>query len=186
MRRTTKRRLGLAGLVVAGMILLVFVVSFKFGVRLHKHPPPPTTMAEIERLRLSSGVVTLPGVMINKGCADLLVSKDILNRDWYWSFGVSPAYPMWWRFLPRFISFNKNPGMAIPLWIPTFLIAIPSFILWRRNRNLGEGYCGCGYNLTGNVSGVCPECGKKLEAPNTGDKSDKTATRDCARGEDSV
>ncbi len=23
----------------------------------------------------------------------------------------------------------------------------------------------CGYNLTGNVSGVCPECGTKIEAP---------------------
>lgn len=37
------------------------------------------------------------------------------------------------------------------------------------------GYCGqCGYNLTGNISGICPECGTKIpplqiyEAPTTG------------------
>ncbi len=31
---------------------------------------------------------------------------------------------------------------------------------WRRCR---KGLCpACGYNLTGNVSGVCPECGKPL------------------------
>ncbi len=30
---------------------------------------------------------------------------------------------------------------------------------WRRRR---RGLCvGCGYNLTGNVSGVCPECGRR-------------------------
>lgn len=31
---------------------------------------------------------------------------------------------------------------------------------WRRDSRLINGLCrGCGYNLTGNVSGVCPECG---------------------------
>lgn len=29
-----------------------------------------------------------------------------------------------------------------------------------------RGCCpGCGYNLTGNVSGICPECGKAIESP---------------------
>ena len=28
----------------------------------------------------------------------------------------------------------------------------------RRNKRLRD-YCRCGYNLTGNVSGICPECG---------------------------
>ncbi len=27
------------------------------------------------------------------------------------------------------------------------------------------GLRGDGYNLTGNVSGVCPECGKAIESP---------------------
>jgi hypothetical protein len=31
---------------------------------------------------------------------------------------------------------------------------------WRRNRRRRHGHClKCGYNLTGNTSGVCPECG---------------------------
>jgi hypothetical protein len=34
---------------------------------------------------------------------------------------------------------------------------------WRRSRG---GLClKCGYDLTGNVSGVCPECGTKIEQP---------------------
>lgn len=32
-----------------------------------------------------------------------------------------------------------------------------------RRRRIPNGYCqNCGYNLTGNVSGVCPECGEKI------------------------
>ena len=35
---------------------------------------------------------------------------------------------------------------------------------WRERRNKPRhGHCRkCGYNLTGNVSGVCPECGEKI------------------------
>ena len=35
--------------------------------------------------------------------------------------------------------------------------------LWRRDR-IPPGHCtGCGYNLTGNISGTCPECGEEFE-----------------------
>lgn len=34
------------------------------------------------------------------------------------------------------------------------------------HRCIPLGHCKkCGYNLTGNVSGVCPECGTKIEQP---------------------
>lgn len=46
----------------------------------------------------------------------------------------------------------------IPLWIP-FLLSIAVVIVTRR-RPLW-GHCRkCGYNLTGNESGRCPECGQ--------------------------
>ena len=36
----------------------------------------------------------------------------------------------------------------------------------RRMRRLQEGLCiNCGYDLTGNVSGVCPECGAEVKQP---------------------
>lgn len=36
----------------------------------------------------------------------------------------------------------------------------------RRRRRRRRGLCiRCGYNLTGNVSGVCPECGTEIEQP---------------------
>ncbi|NLE59112.1 MAG: hypothetical protein GX616_12180 [Planctomycetes bacterium] len=50
----------------------------------------------------------------------------------------------------------------LPLWIPFLLVTVPTAILWLRSRGrIPPGNCRkCGYNLTGNVSGVCPECGE--------------------------
>jgi hypothetical protein len=52
--------------------------------------------------------------------------------------------------------------VAAPLWA----IALPAAVLplahlWRAVSRRGPGVCqSCGYDLTGNVSGVCPECGR--------------------------
>jgi hypothetical protein len=50
-----------------------------------------------------------------------------------------------------------------PLWLPSLLILIPTAFLWYRDRRHPPGHCQkCGYDLTGNKSGVCPECGTEL------------------------
>ena len=39
------------------------------------------------------------------------------------------------------------------------------FVKWRKRRKLGPNSCGnCGYDLTANTTGECPECGKSTEA----------------------
>jgi hypothetical protein len=57
------------------------------------------------------------------------------------------------------------PHVVIPLWIPLFTAAVPAGILFYRDRRRNPlGHCGqCGYNLTGNTSGLCPECGISIE-----------------------
>jgi hypothetical protein len=48
----------------------------------------------------------------------------------------------------------------LPLWIPFILVAVPTVLLWRRDRRIPPGHCRkCRYDLTGNTSGICPECG---------------------------
>ncbi len=48
----------------------------------------------------------------------------------------------------------------LPLWIPFLLLAGPSaFLFWRDRRPPPHCCQKCGYDLTGNTSGVCPECG---------------------------
>src|ERR1700722_1913560 len=59
--------------------------------------------------------------------------------------------------------------LLLPLWsINATLFVLPAFWLWRRFRpTRPPGCCNkCGYNLTGNISGVCPECGTPPPAPN--------------------
>jgi hypothetical protein len=50
-----------------------------------------------------------------------------------------------------------------PLWYLLLPLAIPTAYLWYRDRRKPPGRCEkCGYDLTGNVSGRCPECGRAL------------------------
>jgi hypothetical protein len=50
--------------------------------------------------------------------------------------------------------------LAIPLWLPLAITAPLGVVFWRLDRCVPPGHCPkCGYDLTGNVSGKCPECG---------------------------
>jgi hypothetical protein len=52
----------------------------------------------------------------------------------------------------------------LPIW-PLFApIVAWTIVLWCRSQPRGAGprCSSCGYNLTANVSGICPECGKPI------------------------
>jgi hypothetical protein len=52
-------------------------------------------------------------------------------------------------------------SIALPFWLPAAIIGLATaFLLYRDRRRIRPGCCrSCGYDLTGNVSGICPECG---------------------------
>lgn len=53
--------------------------------------------------------------------------------------------------------------ICIHLWIIFFLVIVITGFLWHRRRSFSLGQCRrCGYNLTGNVSGRCSECGTPI------------------------
>jgi hypothetical protein len=50
----------------------------------------------------------------------------------------------------------------VPLWLPLLVTAIPAVRMVSGRRRVPSGHCqNCGYDLTGNVSGRCPECGSE-------------------------
>lgn len=53
--------------------------------------------------------------------------------------------------------------IGLPIWMGVaFLTLIAALLAWR-DRPIPHGRCRrCGYDLTGNTSGVCPECGRAL------------------------
>ena len=69
----------------------------------------------------------------------------------------------WW---PKVYMWTSAWTIQFRLWIPFAVIATPTgFLFWRDRRRVPPGYCQkCGYNLTANTSGICPECGKPCES----------------------
>ena len=52
------------------------------------------------------------------------------------------------------------------LYVPVVALLPPYYWIlnrWERRRS-PAGFCKCGYDLTGNTSGVCPECGTAINS----------------------
>jgi hypothetical protein len=85
-----------------------------------------------------------------------------------WRLYRIPPGSLFLRWRTRILTENESWAgqvvhvsiVILPLWIPFLLVAIPTAFLWHRDRRrILPGHCQrCGYNLTGNVSGTCPEC----------------------------
>lgn len=78
-----------------------------------------------------------------------------------------PRFEPRWGF-PRLRLGRRSISVLIPLWnLAVLLIAIHVGLRGLRARyRHSTGYCTCcGYNLRGNVSGICPECGTPICAP---------------------
>ncbi len=71
-----------------------------------------------------------------------------------------------WRNPPEFhwglqVCGTPSWGFTLPLWVPFLLAGVTTSMLLYRDRRYPPGHCcKCGYDLTGNVSGLCPECGQ--------------------------
>lgn len=71
-------------------------------------------------------------------------------------------------WLPQFIQMTNLWGIVIPIWIPIVAVALAYAIDSRYGRFAQVGLCeNCFYDLRGNQSGVCPECGMRIEMSGT-------------------
>jgi hypothetical protein len=57
-------------------------------------------------------------------------------------------------------------ALLLPAYVLGFFLTLVFWLryTWKRalERRIAQGLCGnCGYDLTGNTSGVCPECGRQ-------------------------
>lgn len=87
----------------------------------------------------------------------------------WWIFVVEDDFYSvyhWWPYLHRdpqgAFPFTRNTWVGIPVWMPLILAA--GVLLWPRRRHRGSRCARCSYDLTGNVSGRCPECGEPLHS----------------------
>jgi len=64
------------------------------------------------------------------------------------------------RFIPRASSSGGFTTLSVPLWMLFAALITPLVISVVRCARTRPGCCpACGYDLTGNTSGRCPECG---------------------------
>lgn len=116
------------------------------------------------------------------GGGHLLIKKSVPYRVELGSEPLKFAFEIAPRIDPRTCvgmledSINLDDFKAIvtfvtPAWLPAPLFAAyPLWCFyrgpWRRRRRKAKGQClRCGYDLTGNVTGVCSECGATIERP---------------------
>ena len=77
---------------------------------------------------------------------------------------VGGREPIRWSYPKRYVQPGRI-SILIPLWLPLVIIALPTArVWWTDYRRPKPGHCKCGYDLTGNVSGVCPECGQETKS----------------------
>jgi hypothetical protein len=71
------------------------------------------------------------------------------------------------NWVPRIERINGSRLIYMPLWMIALVPAVIALYCWRRERRRPRyGHCqACGYNLTGNVTGRCPECGTVIGKP---------------------
>jgi len=81
-----------------------------------------------------------------------------------WIGGAVPVRNLW-HF--QWFRNSRKRMVDCPAWLPPALLTTWSWFLVRpfmrkRKRRRYNLCLHCGYNLTGNTSGVCPECGKRI------------------------
>ncbi len=78
--------------------------------------------------------------------------------DFYWEF---PAFDA------NRIHYGSSVCVHVPCWLLFAVFSVPTALLWYVDRGrIQPGHCGkCDYDLTGNVSGRCPECGQAWLPP---------------------
>jgi len=137
-RSRTRRIAKWTGLVVCVVLLASWGISFRF-----------TCGVTVRGLGLGFG----------EGCHILVLTVRTDGINW----GARRTSEIkWW---PGIGDRGRTTVVMLPGWLTLPAIAIPTVRLWRRDRRHPPGHCQrCGYDLTGNVTGVCSECATKVES----------------------
>jgi hypothetical protein len=85
----------------------------------------------------------------------LFLTPSSIKWSWF-SVDWRPALSVVWPFF----------HVSIPLWMRFLpMVALAARLRWLDRERIPPGYRRkCEYDLTGNVSGVCPECGERIGA----------------------
>jgi len=114
-------------------------------------------------------------VSLSEGC--LTFSRNVLAPSqpgrWYAACVTGRPFnrpPMVYGLWRPFVRTDPAAQMVmLPMWLALLGCAVPTGLLWFPGRRpAAVGRCPkCRYDLTGNVSGRCPECGLPCQTDST-------------------
>ena len=85
-----------------------------------------------------------------------------MSQGTSWWPGAPNAPLPWWTESAILARMVLDPVFDICIGVSCLAAGLGLYV-WRVHRPYAAGHChACGYNLTGNVSGVCPECGEQV------------------------
>lgn len=119
------------------------------------------------QIDLGGGVLGLTTFQGSQADRDAMIQQVHQGAGFSFTAWITPEFGFVWPCaVDSRVPQIPNPPtwfsiVVIPLWIPVILMALPTAWLWLRRRGTNDGCANCGYDLTGNVSGTCPECGAK-------------------------
>ena len=100
----------------------------------------------------------------DKGLIVWVQSEDSLSRNPDATGDISDGFAGFWYLRDSDHSNARVWNLTIPYWfIVLACAAMP--LIWgftRRRRRHADCCPTCHYNLTGNISGICPECGTSV------------------------
>ena len=151
-RSRTRRMLKWVGMAACVLLLGSLVASWRWSLLW-------VDQAREARFQVAwGGVWMMPDV----GWAAIHVMSGPQPDPGWHVWDSEPGRRIW---LPVLSSGYGGPSIAVPFWLPLIILGCPTAYLWWRNTKRPPKHCcqHCGYNLTGNVSGKCPECGQRIE-----------------------
>ncbi len=146
-----------AGAVVMAAVALTWLYSVSM--------PWWTVYGEVG-LRRPQNIVSLDGGVLNWLHADAPLLEDCdggwYRHPFYEDRSFRERYGVTVPVARRVASGNVGVWyVTAPLWFVLLVVAVPTGGLWYfAQRHIALGHClRCGYDLTKNESGRCPECG---------------------------
>ncbi|HNO78673.1 MAG TPA: hypothetical protein PKN33_11490 [Phycisphaerae bacterium] len=101
------------------------------------------------RISIGHGAVTVSGVISVKSLR--IRRYPISDEERFASLKWAPV-----------LRFGQIYRVVLPLWIPFLLCLVATIAAWRSKPEHLNNCKNCGYDLTANESGVCPECGTNV------------------------
>ena len=178
-----RRWLKWVGLAASIVLVVAWLVSLQWGVAYHAR----TWGLGIDRGEIAfaiDGVGRAFTTSIEMGRA---LGRRGVQSQWNSAVGRWESVPCWELYEPAAHSWNvaasigpRGVTVFVAFWIPLALVGVPTAFLWYRDRRPPPGRCQqCGYDLTGNVSGVCPECGATIERSSSREEPSPSSKDAC-------